>query len=94
MSSTQEAEIGGGFINARHSIPIRQTAAIKMNHQQGPTPLQFDNLCATGILTGELKQKQSKYMDMRFYWLRERALEQKQLHVHWKCGETNLADCT
>ena len=27
-------------------------------------------------------------MDMHFYWLRDRALEQKQLHVHWKRGET------
>ena len=63
-----------------------------MNHPQGPALLQFDNLCATGILTGELKQKQSKCMDMRFYWLRDRALEQKQLNVHWKRGETNVAD--
>ena len=93
MSSTQEAETGGGYINARELIPLRQTA-IEMGHPQGPTPLQFDNKCAHGILTGELKQKQSKCMDMRYYWLRDRALEQKQLHVHWKRGDTNLGDYT
>ena len=65
-----------------------------MGHPQGPTPLQFDNKCAHGILTGELKQKQFKCMDMRYYWLRDRALEQKQLHVHWKRGDTNLGDYT
>ena len=32
-----------------------------------------------------------KAMDMRFYWLRDRG-EQGQFHIHWKRGETNLAD--
>ncbi|GFH50520.1 hypothetical protein CTEN210_06996 [Chaetoceros tenuissimus] len=63
-----------------------------MGHPQGPTPLQFDNKCAHGILTGEMKQKASRTMDMRFYWLRDRAIDQKQFHIHWKRGETNLAD--
>jgi hypothetical protein len=51
----KEAETGGGYINAKEALPIRQ-AAIKMGHPQGPTPLQFDNKCAMGILTGVLKQ--------------------------------------
>ena len=91
MSSTQESETGSGFINAREGIAIRQ-AAIEMGHPQEPTPLQFDNLCATRILTGEIKQKQSKSMDMRFYWLRDRALNQKQFNIHWKRGVHNLGD--
>jgi hypothetical protein len=91
MSSTQESETGAGFINAREGLAIRQ-AAIEMGHPQGPTPLQFDNLCATRILTGEIKQKQSKSMDMRFYWLRDRALEQRQFNIHWKTGDRNLGD--
>ena len=90
MSSTQEAETGDGYINACESIPICQTA-IEMGHPQGPTQLQFDNKCAHGIITGELKQKQSKSMDMCFHWLRDRA-NQQQFHVHWKHGETNLGD--
>ena len=91
MSSTQESETGSGFINTREGIAIRQ-AAIEMGHPQGPTPLQFDNLCATRILTGEIKQKQSKSMDMRFYWLRDRALNQKLFNIHWKRGVHNLGD--
>ena len=91
MSSTQEAETGGGYIkNAKAALPIRQ-AAIKMGHPQGPTPLQFDNKCAMGILTGVLKQRQSKGMDMLFYWLRDRH-SQKQFHCHWKKGIFNLGD--
>ena len=92
MSSTQESETGGGYLNAKEGLLIR-LAAIEMGHPQGPTPIQFDNQCAHGILTGELKQKQSRSMDMRFYWLRDRAqLGQQQFHVHWKRGDTNLAD--
>jgi hypothetical protein len=91
MSSTQESETGSGFINTCKGIVMRQ-AAIKMGHPQGPTPLQFDNLCATRILTGEIKQKQSKSMDMHFYWLRDRTLNQKKINIHWKRGVHNLGD--
>ena len=90
MSSTQEAETGGGYINAKEALPIRQ-AAIEMGHPHGPTPLQFDNKCAMGILTGVLKQRQSKGMDMRFYWLRDRH-RQGQFYCHWKRGIYNLGD--
>ena len=90
MSSTQEAETGGGYINTKDALPIRQ-AAIEMGHPQGPTPLQFDNKRAMGILTGILKQRQSKGMDMRFYWLRDR-YGQKQFFIYWRKGIYNLGD--
>ena len=90
MSSTQEAETGGGYINAKDALPIRQ-AAIEMGHPQGPTPLQFDNQCAMGILTGVLEQRQSKGMDMRFHWLRDRH-KQQQFYCHWKRAIHNKGD--
>ena len=90
MSSAQEAETGAGYLNAKELVPMRQ-ALIEMGHPQGPTPLQFDNQCATGILNNDMQQKRSKAMDMRFYWLKDRA-QQNQFHIHWKKGETNLAD--
>ena len=62
-----------------------------MGHPQGPTPIQFDNKCATGILTDTVVQRRSKAMDMRFYWLRDR-VRQQQFHVHWKPGQSNLGD--
>ena len=90
MSSAQEAETGAGYITARDLVPIRQTLH-EMGHPQGPTPLQFDNKCATGIINDNVKQKMSKAMDMRFYWLRDR-VRQAQFYVHWKNGYLNLAD--
>ena len=77
-----------GNINAKEALPIRQ-AAIKMDHPQGPTPLQFDNKCAMGILISILKQRQSKGMDTHFYWLRDRH-RQCQLYYHWKRSITQL----
>ena len=54
MSSAQEAETGAGFLNAKDMVPIR-TMLQEMGHPQGPTPLQFDNKCATGILNDNIQ---------------------------------------
>ena len=52
-----------------------------MGHPQGPTPLQFDNMVAEGIMNDTIKQKMSKPMDIHFYWFRDRA-RQKQTHIY------------
>jgi hypothetical protein len=90
MSSVQESGTGSRFINAKDAVPIRTTLE-EMGHPQGPTPLQFDNKCAVGILTDTVVQRRSKAMDMRFYWVRDRH-RQQQFHVQWKCGQENLVD--
>ena len=90
MSSAQEAETAAGFLTAKELVPVRQTL-IEMGHPQGPTPLQFDNKCATGIMNDTVRQKRSKAMDMRHYWLRDR-VRQNQFHVYWKPGTYNLGD--
>ena len=46
-----------------------------MVHPLGSSPQKFDNKCAHGILTGVLKQKQHKGMDMLFYWICDRFTE-------------------
>ena len=90
MSSAQEAETGAGFLNAKEAIPMRQ-ALEDLGHPQGPTPLQFDNKVANGILNDDIIQKRSKAMDMQFYWLRDR-IRQLQFHAHWKRGPLNKGD--
>ena len=54
MISTQESEIGGGYINYKESLTILKMA-IEMVHPQVSTLLKFDNKCAHDILTGLLK---------------------------------------
>ena len=51
-------------------IPLRHTL-IKMGWQQLQTPIQTDNSTAEGITSNKIQQKQTKSMDMRFYWLRD-----------------------
>ena len=90
VSSAQESETGSGYVNARVAVPMRTTLE-EMGHPQGPTPLQFDNLCATGIINDTVTQRRSKAMDMRYYWLKDR-VAQKQFFAFWRRGNTNLAD--
>ena len=69
---------------------MRQTLE-ELGHNQGPTPIQLDNKTAVGILTDTMVQRRSKPMDMRFYWLKCREI-QEQIHIYWKKGTLNKAD--
>jgi len=90
IASAPEAEIATAFLTARDAIPIRN-ALREMGHQQPPTSIQTDNSTADGFLNETIKQKRSKVMDRRFWWLIDR-VKQKQFTVHWKPGSENLAD--
>jgi hypothetical protein len=52
------------------------TYLIKMGHPQPPTTIRTDNTTARGIITGTIKQKRLKAINMHFYWLNDR-YEQK-----------------
>jgi hypothetical protein len=53
--------------------------------------MRTDNSTADGIMNKTVKQKQSKSMDMRFYWLQDR-VGQGQFKKFWAPGKINLAD--
>jgi hypothetical protein len=90
MASAAESEVAGLYMNAREAVPMRQ-ALIEMGHPQPATPMKTDNSTATGILNNTIKQKRSKAIDMRFYWLRDR-VQQGMFDVYWEPGLNNLAD--
>ena len=90
MGSAAEAEIGAGYINAREVLPIR-VCLEEMGHPQLPTPLAVDNTTAVGFANKTIKQKMSKSIDMRFYWIQDRQ-KQGQFIIYWSPGATNLAD--
>ena len=77
-------------MNAQELSPMRTTLE-ELNHPQPPTPLKTDNSTADGIMNKTIKQKQSKAMDKRFYWLQDR-VEQGEFNVFWAPGKYNLAD--
>ena len=62
-----------------------------MGHPQLPTPLAVDNTTAVGFANKTIKQKMSKAIDMRFYWMQDRQ-NQGQFIIYWSPGATNLAD--
>ena len=71
MASAAEVEIGGLFMNAQEAVPER-TTLIDPGHPHPPNPLKTENNTADGILNGTVKQKRSKALVMKFYWLKYR----------------------
>jgi hypothetical protein len=53
--------------------------------------METENTTATGYSNGTIKQKRTKAMDMRFYWIKYR-VKQGQFNVYWGPGYQNLAD--
>ena len=90
MASAAEAEIGSLFMNAQDAVPLRN-CLIDLGHPQPATPLTTDNSTARGIIRGTMKQRQSKAIDMRFNWIRDR-VSQQQFEIYWEKGIQNLAD--
>ena len=92
MSSAAEAELGALYINAREVVYIRQMLH-KMGHAQPRTPTQTDNSTAEGVINAKIQPKRTKAMDMRFHWLRDRGVSQKQFRFFWRPGPSNkMAD--
>ena len=87
MESAAGAELGDLLLNCQEAVPIRITLE-EMGHPQPPTPVQVDKSTALGIVTGIIKKRKSKAMDMRLYFIRDRS-NQDQLNISWKPGSTN-----
>ena len=90
MASATEAELAALYIMAREAVFIR-IILMEMGHTQPATPLQTDNSTADGVVNGKVQPKQTKAMDMRFHWLRDREC-QDQFRIYWRPGKLNYAD--
>lgn len=90
LSSAGEAELAALFYNAKDGAMLQQTLEA-LGHPQPATPIQADNACAVGIANETIKQKRSKAIDMRFYWVRDR-VRAGQFTIYWKRGVDNQAD--
>ena len=90
MASVSEAEIASLFINTKLTLPIRHTL-LELGHPQPPTPIQTDNSTAAAFVNETIKQKYSKTIDMRFYWLQDKT-QQHKIHVFWRPKILNIGD--
>jgi hypothetical protein len=90
LASAGEAELGALFYNAKDGVMLRNTLQ-DLGHMQPATLIETDNACAAGIANDTIKQKRSKAIDMRFYWVRDRVRD-GQFIIYWKKGAENKAD--
>jgi hypothetical protein len=90
MASASEAELAALFHNCREACPISVTLE-ELEHPQPAIPVKTDNSTAAGITNDTVKQKRSKAIDMRFYWVRDR-VRQGQFNVFWAPGAENDGD--
>jgi len=90
LSSAAEAELGALFYNAKDGCMLRNTLT-DMGHPQPATPIQADNACAVGLANDTMKQKRSKAIDMRFYWVRDK-VKDSTFVIYWRKGAENNAD--
>ena len=72
MRSAAEAEIGAAHKVAHQGIGIF-LRLIEMGHHHPPTPIEVDITMSVGFANKTIKQKRSKAIDMRFYWLQDRS---------------------
>ena len=90
MASATEAELGALYMNAQEAVGLRNCLEA-MGYSQPATPIRTDNSAANGIINNTMKQKRSKAIDVRFYWIRDR-VSQGQFRVYWDSGKNNIAD--
>ena len=90
MASATEAELGALFHNGQVAEPIR-TCLAEMGYPQPNTSLKTNKSTAAGIINSSIRQKKSKAVDMRFYWIKDR-VSQKHFLVFWESGMTNKGD--
>ena len=90
MASEDDSKDGTIFVNTQTDVPIHTTLT-EMGWKQGPTAIQVDNSNTVGIATKEFRQKKSKAMDMRFYWIKN-IIELGQFRLFWRPVPENLGD--
>ena len=90
MSSANEDKISAMFTTANKMFPLHQTL-IRVHWPQPPSPLQTDNSVVDGVTNNTILPCQTKYMDMRFYWLHLR-VAQDQFRFYWDPARLNWGD--
>jgi hypothetical protein len=90
VASAAEAEMGALFLNEKEGVNIWNILR-ETGHPQPTTPLQTDNTTTHAIIRGKYKQQRSKAIDMRFYWVQDRTV-QNQFDIGWGPSAQNLGD--
>ena len=68
ISLVEEAECGALLYNSKELKALRTTLR-EMGHTQQATEIITDKSTSDGIMRETIKQKRTKSMDIRFYWV-------------------------
>jgi S-adenosylhomocysteine hydrolase len=90
LTTAVEAEVGALFHNSKEACPLH-IALTKVGQPQHSTILSTNNSTAAGISNSTVKQRRSKAINMRYYWVCYR-VSQGQFTVVWKKGKDKLAE--
>ena len=90
VESAAEAEVRGLLHNGQTFVPLSITL-YELIFPQALIPIKIDKSAAESIVTSTVRQKNSKAMGMRYYWMKYR-LKQKYLFVYWKPRIQNMED--
>jgi hypothetical protein len=90
LSSAAEAETAALFVKAKDGTTFWTTLA-ELGHQQEATPIQTDNTTALGIANGTIKQRRTRAIDMRYYWIQDR-VKQGHFQVYYGPSNDNRGD--
>ena len=90
VASAAEAELAALFHNAQEAVILRTTLE-EIGHKQPATPIKTDNSTAAGIINNTIKQKKSRSMEMKFFWVKDKVKE-NQFVIFWKPGNENTGD--
>ena len=71
VSSAAEAKLAALFQIGQGAYPLH-VALKEMQHPQPPTPMQTNNNTAARLANDTIKQKCSKAMSMRWFWIRDK----------------------
>jgi hypothetical protein len=89
LFSAAEAELGALFYNSKEACPLH-TALTKIGHLQNATTIITNNSTAAGSTNNAVKQRRSKAIDMRLYWVWD-CVSQGQFTVIWKKGKPKFS---
>ena len=82
--------MGAIFVDTQPDVAICTTIE-EMGHPQLVTPVECNNISATGILGATVRQHQSRAIGMRLYWVRDHIC-QGHFILYWKPGPGKLSN--
>ena len=85
-----ESELVSFFFNYHRGAATRM-ALIDMGHAQPPNPEVMDSTTGDGFFNDNIRQRRSRAIYIRFYWVRDRVRQGKFL-VYQMDVEHNIAD--